>query len=534
MGYSLLNRVGRAAVCAAALVGMAAAAQAEIYTRVAMLTGMAEVPANASPALGYARCQIDTVANTLTYRMVYTGLTAAETAAHIHGMSDPGVNSGVVHPLPAGPIKIGVWNYAEAQEADILNGRTYFNVHSAAFPGGEIRGQIVSAVAMLTGDQEVPPVATGGRGFGLFNIDTDTNTLRYYINYGGLGSAETAAHIHGFAPHTVSAGVLVGLPAGSPKIGTWTYTDAQEQAIIDGMTYVNIHTVGNPGGEIRGQVVFHVNTIDATQEVPANATLGNGGVLVSIDRVNDRMGFEIRRDGLTGAETAAHIHGFAPAGVNAGVLFGLPAGTPKRGLWVFGAANEAAVLDSRTYVNCHTAAFPGGEIRGQIIMGQYFPCSPLVTTHPSNTTVTSGSPASFTVVADPRGGGGPAYQWRRNGTALGNVAPFSGVNTATLSISAATSTEAGTYDCVVSNPCGGMASNTAELVIDTGTTCGTADFDGDGDVGTDADIEAFFACLAGNCCATCFAGGADFNGDGDVGTDADIEAFFRVLAGGPC
>jgi hypothetical protein len=64
--------------------------------------------------------------------------------------------------------------------------------------------------------------------------------------------------------------------------------------------------------------------------------------------------------------------------------------------------------------------------------------------------------------------------------------------------------------------------------------CGTADFDGDGDLGTDADIEAFFACLAGNCCPTCYAGGADFNGDGDIGTDADIESFFRVLAGGEC
>ena len=64
--------------------------------------------------------------------------------------------------------------------------------------------------------------------------------------------------------------------------------------------------------------------------------------------------------------------------------------------------------------------------------------------------------------------------------------------------------------------------------------CGTSDFDGDGDSGTDADIEAFFACLAGQCCATCFPGGADFNVDGDSGTDADIEAFFRVLAGGNC
>ena len=46
------------------------------------------------------------------------------------------------------------------------------------------------------------------------------------------------------------------------------------------------------------------------------------------------------------------------------------------------------------------------------------------------------------------------------------------------------------------------------------------------------DIEAFFSCLAGNCCASCES--ADFNNDGDVATDRDIESFFRVLAGGAC
>ncbi|HYE61373.1 MAG TPA: hypothetical protein VD997_05200 [Phycisphaerales bacterium] len=64
--------------------------------------------------------------------------------------------------------------------------------------------------------------------------------------------------------------------------------------------------------------------------------------------------------------------------------------------------------------------------------------------------------------------------------------------------------------------------------------CGPQDFNGDGDGGTDQDIEAFFACLGGNCCAACWRGGADFNGDGDAGTDQDIEAFFRVLGGGDC
>ncbi len=73
---------------------------------------------------------------------------------------------------------------------------------------------------------------------------------------------------------------------------------------------------------------------------------------------------------------------------------------------------------------------------------------------------------------------------------------------------------------------GSVTSNAAALTINS------ADFNGDGDTGTDGDIEAFFACLAGNCCPSC--GSADFNGDGDTGTDLDIEVFFRVLAGGTC
>jgi hypothetical protein len=67
-----------------------------------------------------------------------------------------------------------------------------------------------------------------------------------------------------------------------------------------------------------------------------------------------------------------------------------------------------------------------------------------------------------------------------------------------------------------------------------GPSCGSADFNCDGDAGTDTDIEAFFACIAGSCPALPCTSDADFDGDGDVGTDADIEAFFRVLAGGHC
>ncbi|HYE63057.1 MAG TPA: DVUA0089 family protein [Phycisphaerales bacterium] len=79
-----------------------------------------------------------------------------------------------------------------------------------------------------------------------------------------------------------------------------------------------------------------------------------------------------------------------------------------------------------------------------------------------------------------------------------------------------------------------VLSLTGACFIPTGPVCGPQDFNGDGDSGTDQDIEAFFACLGGSCCDTCYAGGADFNGDGDTGTDQDIESFFRVLGGNPC
>jgi hypothetical protein len=150
------------------------------------------------------------------------------------------------------------------------------------------------------------------------------------------------------------------------------------------------------------------------------------------------------------------------------------------------------------------------------------------TSSPESVAVAEGSPAHFSVAAS---GTAPiTYQWRREGTPLSATGVFSGVQGPTLSISAASAAVTGTYDALVTNPCGTFTTAPAALAI--ASTCGSADFNQDGEVATDADIEAFFACLAGDCCSSC--GSADFNGDGDVATDADIEAFFRVLAGGSC
>jgi hypothetical protein len=85
---------------------------------------------------------------------------------------------------------------------------------------------------------------------------------------------------------------------------------------------------------------------------------------------------------------------------------------------------------------------------------------------------------------------------------------------------------------MIVNTCGSVETVTAHLSITP--CCGSADFNCDGDVGTDQDIDAFFACLSGLCPAPPCPNSADFNGDGDVGTDQDIDSFFSVLGGGPC
>ncbi len=110
-----------------------------------------------SAAMGVGKFTINTQANTLNYTISFGGLSSGETAAHIHGFAAPGLPADVLHTLPAGNSKSGVWNYEEGQEQDILAGKTYVNIHSTNYSGGEIRGQLVSMVARLDTSQANDP-----------------------------------------------------------------------------------------------------------------------------------------------------------------------------------------------------------------------------------------------------------------------------------------------------------------------------------------------------------------------------------------
>ena len=135
--------------------------------------------------------------------------------------------------------------------------------------------------------------------------------------------------------------------------------------------------------------------------------------------------------------------------------------------------------------------------------------------------------------------GGPAVlRWQIDGAMIGQSKTLSAVTGVWAGLDAAWTAPAGTTSIVLAVRNLNTQSFPNDFYLDDFSMervpCGSTDFDGDGDEGTDADIEAFFAVLAGGACPTGTCGSIDFDGDGDEGTDADIEAFFRAIAGGDC
>lgn len=115
--------------------------------------------------------------------------------------------------------------------------------------------EAVSMKSTLNGSQEVPPTSSKASGKGEFEINTKANTLKFNVEYSNLSANETSAHIHGFALPGNNTGVLFPLPLGAKKEGVWVYNESMESSILSGLTYVNVHSLNFPNGEIRGQIV---------------------------------------------------------------------------------------------------------------------------------------------------------------------------------------------------------------------------------------------------------------------------------------
>jgi hypothetical protein len=124
--------------------GVAFAGPAFAEKMKATLDGKSENPPNTSAATGTADIDYDAATKKLTWKLTYSGLSGPATAGHFHGPAEPGKNAGVAVAIPnatTSPAE-GSATLTDAQAADLLAGKYYVNVHTAANPGGEIRGQV--------------------------------------------------------------------------------------------------------------------------------------------------------------------------------------------------------------------------------------------------------------------------------------------------------------------------------------------------------------------------------------------------------
>jgi len=330
-----------------------------------------EVPTNTSSATGTSSITYEKNSNTLTYTINYSGVTP--TAMHFHkgaiGVSGA-VEIEVKAPYTSG--MTGTLKLTDAQETDLLAGLWYLNIHSATFAGGEIRGQVVAENFMvisnvaLNSRQEVPQNASTATGAfnGLFDKTTKKITYSLAIN----GFTPTVLHLH-TGEVGVSGGVAVSLSASG---GTTDALNATQEAdLLAGKIYVNVHSATFPGGEIRGQIatlnqVIFALSANSQNEVPVNNSTATGSIYTVYNKTTKSLAYTINFNGVV--PTAMHFHK-AAIGANGGVQIGIdgPFTTGMKGAVVLNAAQEVDLLANQWYYNLHSAAFPGGEIRGQLV-----------------------------------------------------------------------------------------------------------------------------------------------------------------------
>jgi hypothetical protein len=135
----------RALLAASFLLALSVPCLADTVKFHGTMTAAAEVPPTKSTGSGEADATLDTATHVLTYDVTFKGFASDVTMAHFHGPAEPGKNAGVVVPLgmkPTSPIH-GTVTLTPDQQAQLIAGQWYANVHTTNNPAGAIRGQML-------------------------------------------------------------------------------------------------------------------------------------------------------------------------------------------------------------------------------------------------------------------------------------------------------------------------------------------------------------------------------------------------------
>ena len=222
--------------------------------------------------------------------------------------------------------------------------------------------------------EQVPVTASMATASGNLQFNETTRSLSGSVSSNGMSI--TVAHIHTGEAGS-NGGVILSLEVenniASVPANT-TLTQEQSTALLNGDYYINLHSETYPAGEIRGQITpsgIEVLSISLSgeNEIPALSNSGTGTGYVTLRDKTNSVSIAVVSNTDTPA-TAAHLHtGFD--GENGGVIFGMEADASEAGRFTGSASLDADVYSNikqgGSYINVHTQANPGGELRGQLL-----------------------------------------------------------------------------------------------------------------------------------------------------------------------
>ncbi|MDZ4698808.1 MAG: CHRD domain-containing protein [Rhodothermales bacterium] len=387
------------------------AANATLYR--AMLSGGSQSPGVLSRGTGVIDAILEDT--TLTVSGTFSGLetdfnVAVAGGAHLHnGLAGQGggIAIGLTVTLD-GDNRGGQFEAANntfaltpEQVASLSARALYMNIHTLGNPGGELRGQMVSAAAetfksVLSGSGQMPGNTSLGRGMIVAELEGTTLTVSGALS--GLASdfnpnVAGGAHLHaGMAGQngSIEVGLVATIGDDNRSVtfaaadNTFEIAPEQAEAIRLRGIYTNIHTVDLPSGELRGQMIDAGSTpflaaLSGASAEAANASAGKGSVIAELNdgslHVHGSFS-ELRGAFNPNVAGGAHLHG-GLAGQSGSIAYGLASVRATDELsGVFEAASNIFEVDDSAidalfarghYVNIHTQYQASGELRGQVI-----------------------------------------------------------------------------------------------------------------------------------------------------------------------
>lgn len=291
-----LFRVG---LVAGALIALGSSSvRSQIIEFRATINAAQETTGSTSPATGSAVMFYDVATNTFDLTVTVNNLTNTISASHIHEAA-MGVAGPVVTGLGSEALYVRNGTTVTATFTNMVHGGTpltlirngaYFNLHSAQFPGGEVRGQLIAQpkhlVANLTGKQEGASNTATSYGAAMITYDPGTNKIWTRLDIYNFTNTLTNSHYHEALPG-VSGGVVHGLGGASvyTKVGASSYHAVFANQtylgdwlkLLNGGAYLNVHSNISPGGEIRGQVMVSEDlNVGRLANVAARGFVGTG------------------------------------------------------------------------------------------------------------------------------------------------------------------------------------------------------------------------------------------------------------------